>query len=561
MAARPTTAADSKPETEMASEKASLQNEKQNAGGAAADGANEKTEYPPLRIVVAVMAALYIAMFLVSLDRIIISTAIPRITDEFHSIDDIGWYGSAYVLATCATQLLFGRLFAFYNNKAVFLAAVVLFEAGSALCGAAPNSVAFILGRVLAGAGAAGVFAGVIVIMIPLVPLHKRPMYQGFLGAIFGVSSVVGPLVGGAFTTNPRLTWRWCFYINLPIGAVCVVIVLLFLRMPAPPGHALAAREKAQRMDPLGTLLFTPAIVCLLLALEWGGTAYAWRSGRVVALLVLFAVLFVAWVVAEARMGELATVPRRLFCQRSIVAGMAFSLCVGGVMLGFSYYMAVWFQAVDGVDALQSGIRTLPFVLAIVVASIVAGGGVSRCGYYAPFVLASACLMAVGMGLLTTLRVTSGHSAWIGYQFVLGFGMGLGMQMSGLAAQVVLAPADVPVGASLMFFGQGLGGAVFMCVAQNVFLQALLRDLSRVMPAAAAQLLTKVGATNIRSAVSTELLPAVLVAYNKALVSTFYVPLAIACVSIVPALCFEWRSVKTAREAKDVESKGAQREK
>ncbi|CAK7218407.1 hypothetical protein SCUCBS95973_003473 [Sporothrix curviconia] len=515
---------------------------------------SQEPEYPPLRTVLPVVAALYLAMFLVSLDRIIISTAIPQITDEFHSIDDIGWYGSAYVLASCATQLLFGRFYAFYSNKIVFLAAIVLFEAGSALCGAAPSSTAFILGRALAGSGAAGVFAGAIVITIPLVPLHQRPVFQSMIGAIFGVSSAVGPLVGGAFTTNPHLTWRWCFYINLPIGGASILLILLFLRLPHPPSaHALPAIEKTKRLDPLGTLLFTLSVVCLLLALQWGGTTYAWSNGRIVALFVLAGVLFLAWVGVQAWLGgDYATVPGRIIKQRSILAGVVFSMCIGGVMIPFAYYVAVWFQAIQGVDALQSGIRSLPYVLSLVVAAILAGGLTTRFGYYTPFVLGASCFLATGVGLATTFKVGSGHSQWIGYQVVVGLGMGMGMQMPGLSAQTVLPAPDVPVGASLMFFGQGLGGAVFLCVTQSVFLQQLFKDLSTVVAADTAQQLVNTGATAIRSAVPADLLPAVLVEYNKALTTAFAVPLATACFCIVPAVFFEWKSVKKAREANEV---------
>ncbi|CAK7275127.1 hypothetical protein SEPCBS119000_006521 [Sporothrix epigloea] len=530
-------------------EKESIENKNDIQNEAA--GNSKEPEFPPLRTVLVVMAALYLAMFLVSLDRIIISTAIPRITDEFHSIDDIGWYGSAYVLASCSTQLLFGRFYAFYSNKIVFLVAIVLFEAGSALCGAAPNSVAFILGRALAGAGSAGVFAGAIVITIPLVPLQKRPVFQSMLGAIFGISSAIGPLVGGAFTKNPHLTWRWCFYINLPIGAASIVLIMLFLHLPQPPrAHSLPALEKAKRMDPIGTLLFLPSVVCLLLALQWGGATYPWRSGRVIALFVVSGVLFLAWAGVQAWLGgDYATVPGRIIKQRSILAAVSFSMCLGGVMLSFSYFMAVWFQAIQGVDALQSGIRSLPFVLSLVVASILAGGLTTRFGYYTPLVLGCACLLAIGMGLTTTLKVGSGHSHWIGFQAVVGMGMGMGMQMPGLAAQTVLPGPDVPVGASLMFFGNSLGGAVFLCVTQSIFFQELFKNMSTLLQADAARQLVNTGATAIRSAVPANLLPAVLVEYNKALSTAFYVPMAVASFSIVPALFFEWKSVKKAREA------------
>lgn len=420
----------------------------------------------------------------------------------------------------------------------------MLFEIGSVICGAAPTSVAFILGRAIAGCGAAGVFSGVIIIMIPLVPLAKRPMYQGMLGAIFGISSVIGPLVGGAFTTNEHLTWRWCFYINLPIGAIAVVLVLWMLRLSPPEKSTLSLKEKMIRMDPLGNLFFAPAIVCLLLALQWAGSTYEWRNGRIIALFVLFGVLLAVWVGSQAYGGRNATVPPHVFMQRSIIAGMWFSACIGGVMLSVGYYLPIWFQAIDDVDALQSGIRGIPFVIALVISSIIAGIFVSKVGYYSPCIILCSVITSAGAGMMTTLRVNSGNAEWIGYQVLAGLGMGLGMQLSGLAAQVVLAAEDVPVGASLMIFSQQLGSSIFVCAAQNVFLQQLVSNLTKVLGTKAASLLSKVGATDIRTSVQPSVLPTVLEQYNKSIVTTFYVGVGVSCMSIIPALLFEWKSVK-----------------
>lgn len=301
-------------------------------------------------------------------------------------------------------------------------------------------------------------------------------------------------------------------------------------------------------MDPVGNSLFLPSIVCLLLALQWAGSKYEWDDARIITLFVLFCIFLIAWVVSQIHGGQKSTVPLHILRQRSIIAGMWFSACVGGVMLSMGYYLSIWFQAIDGVDALQSGIRGIPFVLALVVSSILAGIFVSKVGYYSPCIISCSIIMSIGAGLLTTLHVGSSSSEWIGYQIVAGFGMGLGMQQPGMAAQVVLAPEDVPVGASLMIFSQQLGSTVFICAAQNVFLQQLASNLSKVMGEKFATLLTAVGATDLRTLVPSRDLDAALREYNKSIVTAFFVGVAVSSMSVIPALLFEWKSVKAKAE-------------
>ncbi|TPX10948.1 uncharacterized protein E0L32_008154 [Thyridium curvatum] len=534
-------------------------------------------DYPQGVKLVLLLVSVFVSMFLVSLDRLIISTAIPRITDEFQSVTDIGWYGSAYMLTSAAFQLLFGKIYTFYSVKFVFLTTILLFEIGSAVCGAAPSSTAFIVGRAIAGIGAAGIFSGCIVCIVFAVPLHKRPMLQGLFGAIFGLSSVIGPLVGGAFTSH--VTWRWCFYINLPFGGAAMVLIFLLLRIPDRDTTRQPTRAKLSQLDAAGTAVFVPGVVCLLLALQWGGVNYAWANARIIALLVLAGVLLISFVAIQIVLPKTATVPPHIFKQRSIYCAFYSSFCIGSQMMIFAtpigslscsfsanedhavYFVPVWFQAIKGVSAVDSGIHLLPMVLSMVVASITTGILVSRIGYYTPFMIGGVCLMSVGAGLITTFDVDTPAARWIGYQVLYGWGLGSSFQAPNLAAQTVLPQRDVPVGTALMLFAQLLGGAVFVSAGQNVLSNELIRRVARIPgfgndPGR----IQHAGATSI-----VDLPPAlrgpVVKAYNDSLRVTFVMGLALSCAVLFGALGLEWRTVKkhqiAAKKAAAAEERGA----
>ncbi|KAI1469961.1 MFS general substrate transporter [Daldinia caldariorum] len=487
-----------------------------------------------------VMFSIYIALFLVALDRTIIGTAIPAITQDFNSLGDIGWYGSAYQLTTAASQLVFGRVYKFYDIKRVFLFVVAIFEIGSVICGAAPNSIAFILGRAIAGFGAAGIFTGVSVIMLPLVPLRKRPMFQGVMGTIFGISSVLGPLIGGAFTD--RVTWRWCFYINLPVGGVAA-LCLLAVKIPTRPTEPAKLWEHFTRLDPLGTLFFVPSIVCLLLALQWGGSTYEWGSWRIILLLVIFGVLFLAFMAVQVLMPNTATVPVRVIGRRSIAAAAMFMFAVAASMMMSVYYLPLWFQTIQGVSAVQSGIDTIPLVLSLVVSSIISGIFTQKVGYYVPSMLACPMIMAVGQGLMSTFRVNEDSPHYIGYQIIVGFGLGFGMQTAGLSAQAVLPKPDIPTGIALMFFCQQLGGAIFVSVGQNLLTSYIVGHVANI-PGLDPKSIPSSGATDIVNKVPPEYRSQIKELYNKAISRIFICGMGVALVALVAALFMEWKNIK-----------------
>ncbi|MCJ1400806.1 hypothetical protein MMC11_004014 [Xylographa trunciseda] len=511
------------------------------------DTANKiEPQYPSGLKLTLILLSIYLALFLVALDRTIIATAIPKITDDFHSLGDVGWYGSAFLLTGCAFMLIYGKIYTFYSTKWVFLSCIIIFEVGSAVCGAAPNSTTFIIGRAIAGLGSAGIMSGGIMIMVHTIPLAKRPIFQGLFGAVFGTASVIGPLLGGAFTGKliHNVTWRWCFYINLPIGAVTIVALTFILKISTPPTAAqLTIRQQLAQLDPLGTFFFLPGIICLLLALQWGGSQYAWSSSRVIALLIVAALLLLAFCAVQVHAKDSATIPIRILCNRTVAAGLFYQTCVGASMMTMVFYIPIWFQSVLGVSAVESGIRVIALVLSLVVGSILAGAVTHRTGYYTPPMLLSSVIVSIGAGLITTWQVDTNSARWIGYQVLYGFGLGMGMQQANLGVQTVLSTKDVPIGASLMFFGQTFGGAVFISVAQNVFSNKLEEGLLQMQGLDAAAVLNA-GATGFRAIVSPALLGEVLQVYNEALVKAMDVGLAMSCVGLCGAVCMEWRSIK-----------------
>lgn len=386
---------------------------------------------------------------------------------------------AAYMLTTASLQLLSVKFYSFFSIKWVFLVSIFLFELGSLICGVAQNSLTLIIGRAVAGMGSAAIFSGALIILAHSVPLERRPMYSGFIGSMYGIASVAGPLLGGAFTD--KVTWRWCFFINLPIGAVTLLVIEIFFPDPQVKRESETWSKSFRRFDPLGNLVFMPAIICLLLVMQWGGITYAWNSWRVILVFCLFGVLLIVFLFVQYWQQDFATAPLRIFLKRTVWSAAIFTFCIGAAFLSSVYYLPICFQAVKSASAVNSGVMNLPLLISNVVASIISGIAVTTFGYYTPFMLLASVIKPISYGLMTTFHPGTPHSKWIGYQVLAGFGIGFGVQQPLIAVQVVLDIADVPTGTALMVFMQVLGGALFVSVDENVFSNKLVH-ISSNMP-------------------------------------------------------------------------------
>ncbi|KAK4634940.1 MFS-type efflux pump MFS1 [Fulvia fulva] len=516
-----------------------------------------------------IFTSLVLAVFLVALDATIIATAIPTITSHFNSLSDVSWYNAAFLLTNSAFQLPFGRAYTLLNTKGTYIASIIIFEVGSVVVGTAPSSIALIIGRAIQGTGGAGIFGGAFIITAEAVPLEKRAVFNASLGGVFGIASVVGPLLGGVFTTN--VTWRWCFYINLPLGGLVLAAVFFFLTNPKPKDpNRFKGQTKLQivnKFDPIGTGLLLPSIICLLLALQWG-VQYSWSSGRVIATFIVFGITIIAWSIIQVRAADNATLPYRVVSQRTVFSSALYSLLVGSAFSLIVYYLPLWFQTIKRSTPQQSGIQQLPTILSLVIASIAAGGLVVKFGYYVPFLYAGTICLSIGSGLLSTLKPDATTGEWIGYQILFAAGVGMALEQTNIAAQTVLDDKDIPAGTSLMVFARSLGGALAVGIGQTVFEQRLRGLLKTELPSLGGDVVNQLvggsGATDLIAKVQAAaggdqgIVATVLALYNTALTNSFYVAVAFSALTIVPCLFIEWKSVKKEKKPEKDEEKATE---
>ncbi|KAH7381082.1 major facilitator superfamily domain-containing protein [Cadophora sp. MPI-SDFR-AT-0126] len=506
-------------------------------------------EYPTGLRLAFIVLGLCLAVFVVALDNTIIATAIPKITSQFNSLNDVGWYASAYLLTTGCFQLLYGRLYSAFRIKWVFISTIIIFELGSFVCGATPSSVGLIVGRAIAGVGAAGIYSGALIILANIVPLQKRPVYLGAIAGMYGLASVAGPLLGGVFTD--KITWRLCFYINLPVGLITILAVVFFYHQSDRPTVAMGWRARLKTFNITGNVFLMPAVICLLLALQWGGTTYPWRSVRIIAMFAVFAILIIGFTVVQFLQPENAMVPPRLLRKRSIWAACIYSFTISGAFFILSYYLSIWFQAVKGSSAVKSGIMSLPFVSGVVLGALIAGIGTMMLGYYTPFMILSSILMPIGCGIITTFTPSTASPAWIGWLAMAGMGNGIGTQGPLVAVQNVLSLKDVPIGTALVVFMQTIGGAIAVPIGQTIFNNKLVEGLHKLTPELDPPSVVNIGATEIHNVFEGAQYTRIIEAYNDALSRTFLVATVLAALTLGGSLAMEWKTVKREKKSNE----------
>ncbi len=424
-------------------------------------------EYSHSEIMV-IIGALMLVMLLAALDQTIVSTALPRIATELHGLNKLSWVATAYLLTSAVSTPIYGKISDLFGRKKIFQIAILIFLVGSVLCGISQSMNQLVAARALQGVGAGGLMALVFAIIGDVIPPRQRGRYMGYFGAVFGVSSVVGPLLGGFLTDT--LSWRWIFFVNIPLGALALYAVAEHLHLPV--------HKRDHKIDFFGAGLLSVSVVSLLLATVWGGIQYAWGSSQIIGLLisgVLFGLIFTWW---EWRVPE-PIIPPRLFKNRIFTVSVLLSLLAGIAMFAAILYIPEYQQIVRGYSPTKSGLMMLPLVMGLLGASIISGRLITKTGHYRPFPIIGTLVLSFGLWLFSHVTLTTSELELAVWMLVIGIGLGSFMQVMTLAIQNSVDRREMGTATSTVTFfrsvGSSFGGAIFGTILANRLTYHLLQ--------------------------------------------------------------------------------------
>ncbi|KAF3893026.1 MFS gliotoxin efflux transporter GliA [Trichophyton interdigitale] len=497
----------------------------------------------------ALVIALGFAIFLVAIDMTIISTAIPSISSEFKSIASNGWYGSAFFLTNAAMQAPCGKLYQFFPLKRSFVISMTVFEIGSLICALAKCPATLIIGRAIAGAGAAGVAVGAYTILAVSAAPHQRSALTAIFGVSYAVASFVGPLLGGAFTTSS--TWRWCFWINLPVGGFTLGTVLLIFYPPVGSAPKPASwRSILVQTDIMGVILVIGAMVCYLLALEWGGILKPWNHPDVIGTLVGFATLGLLFGLHEWYLGDTAMICRSLISRKAVLMNSSVIFFLAPSFFILLYYLPLYFQVVQGLSATASGVRTVPLVLGCGILSALSGVYMSKIGYGMPPMLLGSAMTTIACGIFSTINQHSNTGFSIGIQVLAGIGVGIACQVPIIVNQASVEQSELSSVTAITLFFQMTGGSIFLQLAQSLLTNAIATYLMSHKDSSGGHVdpmaILHVGVSEVLLKFDPDTSAVVLEAYMSGLRSSFLLATTLAGVATIFALFTTFGSIKKA---------------
>lgn len=471
-----------------------------------------------------ILSALMLTMLLAALDQTIVSTALPVITSDLGGLNELSWVVTAYLLASTASTPIWGKISDLYGRKRMLQTSIVVFVIGSMLAGAAQNMGELIATRALQGIGGGGLMVLVMAVIADLIPPRERGRYAGLFGAVFGISSVVGPLLGGFFTQH--LSWRWIFYINVPLGIAAFLVLGAVLHLPVS--------HQRRKIDWLGSALLVTSVTSLLLVTVWGGHQYDWMSAQIIGLGVVGFGLGTWFVLHELRTDE-PIVPMTLFSNKVFRVTSMIGFIVGFAMFGSIVYLSIYFQVVRGASPTEAGLMLLPLMVGVLLTSILSGQLITRLGRYKVFPIVGTALATIGLYLLSHMGVDTPFWFSALAMFVLGAGLGNVMQVLVLAVQNTVEPAQMGAATSGSTFFRSIGGSFGTAFFGAVWTSRLAAELSGVFPGGA-------GAGDVTSSISNiTSLPAaiqgqVLDAFARAMDTTFLVAVPVMALAFLLSL-------------------------